>query len=464
IMGNVEVSPTTHHIFVVHDDADLDRIMMARCRKVPFTDDPSGLQCADLRVRALEGFMTGGNFPAMTIDRAGNLYAVWEQAPVSAGGTLGNSSLFFSSSTDEGTTWRKPVKIPTGNLTNNVMAWPAAGSNGRVDVAWYGTPAAVNTTTGGPQGCTNGGPDSVDGRWSLFMNQTLNGTAADPTFTSPILASEHFIHRGSIQTVMGGQCGDRTLGDFLQVRAGLNGEANISYSDSNNREESSAPHGMYVRQIGGTSLYANKTVSGDTPTNFAGDPPGDARYEADTTVNPYTPNMDIRSSRISEPDATHYRITMKVSDLTSLGPDPTSGDTDTGLVWLTQWLVPSATDPNGGKNFFVYMESKAGQAPTCWTGENAAQVQGGGVSLTYPGTTDITSSCSYIASAPGTITITVPKSAVAEPGAINNRLYSVTTSSMTVPVTAQCDPSCTGFPSGSEFNLIDVVRAYDYVP
>src|SRR5256885_2783892 len=83
------------------------------------------------------------------------------------------------------------------------------------------------------------------------MVQSLNFTSATPTWTPPILASEHFVHRGSVQTLMGGQTGDRTLGDFLQLRIGRQGAANISYADSNSDTESLASQGMFVRQNGG---------------------------------------------------------------------------------------------------------------------------------------------------------------------------------------------------------------------
>src|SRR5205807_845545 len=184
---------------------------------------------------------TGGNFPTMAIDKAGNLYAVWEQAQVDTLGKIGNTSLKYAFSTDEGNHWSTPITIPTPGLLNNVFAWPAAGDNGRIDIAFYGTSAAVDTTTGGPSHCTDGGPDSVNGTWSLYMVQTLNGHAASPTFTAPILAGEHYIHKGDIQTVIGGQCGDRTLGDFLQLRVGSHGEAQIAYADSNNADEPFAP-------------------------------------------------------------------------------------------------------------------------------------------------------------------------------------------------------------------------------
>src|SRR5207248_8598510 len=127
------------------------------------------------------------------------------------------------------------------------------------------------------------GPDSCAAcDWSLWMVQTLNGHAATPTFTAPILASEHFIHRGSMNTLIGGQNGDRTLGDFLQLRTGPNGEAEIGYADSNNIDEAFAPHGMFVRQNGGNgTLVASppETISALPLFNAASHPSNDVNYE-----------------------------------------------------------------------------------------------------------------------------------------------------------------------------------------
>src|SRR6266481_2461748 len=276
IMGNNEVSPVAttlgqptgvpgqfavlptpvKHVFVIHDDALLNRILIGRCfpvafgAPVPNVSDPSGLNCVDLPVANLgSSNKTGGNFPTMAIDKAGNLYAVWEQAPINnSGQVIGDTVLKYSFSTDQGNTWAAPIQIdtsgsPVGTLHNNVFAWAVAGDDGRVDIAWNGTPGVAPNPSNGPDSC------ACD--WSLWMVQTLNGHAATPTFTAPILASEHFIHRGSMYTLIGGQNGDRTLGDFLQMRMGPNGEAEIGYADSNNIDEAFAPHGMFVRQNGG---------------------------------------------------------------------------------------------------------------------------------------------------------------------------------------------------------------------
>src|SRR5213082_3006210 len=127
-MGNNEISPVTttlgqpdglggyatlpapvKHIFVVHDNVDLNKILIGRCFPVAVgapvanVSDPSGLNCTDLPVADLgPNQKTGGSFPTMAIDKAGNLYAVWEQAPTDGSGNIiGDTVLKYSYSTDQ---------------------------------------------------------------------------------------------------------------------------------------------------------------------------------------------------------------------------------------------------------------------------------------------------------------------------------------------------------------------------
>src|SRR5207237_4822007 len=125
--------------------------------------------------------------------------------------------------------------------------------------AWLGPPCASSLLSRGPDSC------AATCNWSVWYTISTDAHSASPTFTAPVEASEHFMHRGSIQTLIGGQNGDRTLGDFLQMRIGAQGEAMISYSDSNNIDEGNAPHAMFVRQNGGEGLFA--TIS---PVNVSG--------------------------------------------------------------------------------------------------------------------------------------------------------------------------------------------------
>ena len=518
IMGNNEISPiaTTlgqpnglggyatlpapvKHIFVIHDNVDLNKILIGRCFPVAFgapvanASDPSGLNCTDLPVADLGANQkTGANFPTLAIDKAGNLYAVWEQAPIDGSGNVtGDTVLKYSYSTDQGATWSAPIQIDTsgsadGVLHNNVFAWINAGDDGRVNIVWYGTPGlsnpddqncGQNASIPPSQGKNINGPDSVNGLWSVWMVQSLN--AHDPSgvvFTPPIRASAHPVHRGAVQTLVGGQCANasRALGDYLQMRTGPKGEAHISYADSNSVIGLLAGHAMYVHQNGGTGLYAAQSplsIPGITPFNGVLDPFGDGKYEVAGTSSANMPQLDILSSSVSEVmtapcsvAAPCYRIFMQLNNL-SLAPT-TAQDPDVDLVWSTQWFVPSTTDGNGGKNFHVYAESLNGAALQCFDGEDAVQLVGGGGVLTYPGRTQLpAANCQSTLGPNGNIAIYVPLSDVSEAGAIDNRLHEVTASTMTLQAQANSIPPdpFVGI-GGVFFNLIDVAQGYTFDP
>lgn len=514
IMGNVEASPvaTTRgevgqaalaqavkHVFVIHDDASFSKIRIGRCFPVATgpptvnTSDPSGLRCNDLLVSDLgdsSQVRTGANFPSLAIDRAGNLYAVWQQAPVDAGGNVGNTSLRYSYSTDEGGTWSTPVTIPTPGLMNSVMTWAEAGDDGLVNITFYGTPAAVTPPPYDPLACAasgvvppptpRGGPDFVNGVWSVYMVQTRNAhDAGGVVFTTPVLAGEHHNHRGTVASVMGALCGDRSgLGDFFKHRVGVQGEANIIYSDTNNAN--GIGHTMFVRQNSGPGLYASQTVTGDPiQTNSTTDPAADGVRELDSTVSANLPNLDILNSTFSKPapgtchpvNVPCYRVQMQLSNLTLAAPAAVAPDVN--IVWLTQWLTPS--HPNcvsaatgctrGGRNFHVYAESDPVNGFRCFFGEVSIQAVGGGVTLTYPpvflgGQISAPGACASVTGSNGTITIEVPIGSVsleAGVGPLNvNRLFSVTASTMTLAGASDGAP-----PLGSPPDVIDVARGYD---
>ena len=469
IMGNDEMfdygaGTGGLRVFVVHDNAALTSVSMGRCDVVGISlTAPTGFaNCTDTLISSFPNSVTGANFPTMSVDTSGRLHAIWEQAPGAPGAVTGDTGLEYATSSDQGNTW-KVSPLPTPQLNTNVYAWIAAGDSGRADVAWYGSAAGWRTGD-------SAGPDSISGDFGLYVTQTLDSGA---TWSQPVLASEHFIHRGTWYTLIGGQTGNRSLGDFLQLRIGAQGEANVSYGDSNNIVSGITPQAMYVRQNSGPSvLAAQPTVTGvpqASTTNSVSDPAGDATFDSGGRVSSNIPNLDLTGASISQPDPQHYQITMNVTDLTSLTPSPAGAAGGPVELWQMQWHVPqtapspSNTDSNGGKLFFVYMESQGGQPPTCWDGENATTFNGGGVLMTYPGANQIAASgCSITTTAPGAISITAPVSDFLEPGG-SNILYSATASTQLLTAPAESSPSFGGV-GGEPFSLVDVAPAFDFNP
>ncbi|MFN2611153.1 MAG: hypothetical protein ABR507_09855 [Actinomycetota bacterium] len=467
IMGPNEVSPLDHRIYVPHDNAAFDAISVARCDAVPFSAlVPSGLSCADFPVASFPGSQAGSSFPALTIDSAGNVYVAWEQTPVDgSGGATGDTLLFWSSSTNGGTTWTPPVQIPTPGQHNNIFVSIAAGDAGRVDIAWYGTKAEQHQHPDPSNTSTCSGPGTAVGDWNLWFSQTIDATASSPTFSSPIDAGEHFFHRGGGFSLIGRDpndlCNSRIqLGDFFQLRTGPDGEANVIFVDSNNRTGLS--HNMFVKQISGTGVLAAKpqVPLQAAPVNAIGDPANDATYDANSVVSANRKQFDILGSSMTRLDSSVYRITMTVADLTNISPLDASGDVNPVGMWMTQWIAPSKTMTEGGKNFFVAMETNRGSIPRFLLGQTSFTTNGGAIWLTYPGAKVIDGN--YTATVPGIITIDVKLSDVAVPDPIDAKLYSVTSATMTLP--AASDSAGSGAVSGVLFNLIDVAPAYDHDP
>jgi len=474
--GNAVVSPASHRVFVAHTNAltqdgrGHDEVRLARCDRVDFSVRRSGLACTDRLVARADHAFVGRNAAVAAVDRRGGLYVVWAQFPFGGKRPTGDIRLFVSASRDDGETWTQPVSIPTPGLRTNVFPWIDAGDPGRIDVAWYGTSATDPVRR---LGC--GGGADVQGSWGVYFTQSLNALTRKPIFTQPILVSEHSVHRGGISGEPGGKfCGNGVMGDFLELRVAPDGAAAVVYADSNNANgvqpgvndpnAGQLAHPMFVRQNGGPSVYSSRPpVRGPRPTtNATRDPPADARFEAGGRISRSQANLDILASRISKLDLRHYRVTLTVADLRSLAPDPTTGNRDTHLVWLSQWLSPSRTEPVGGGNFFAYMESANGRRPTFWIGESGRATNDlGAPGFSYPGSTRVRGS--YTATKPGRIMIDVPIRAARSPNPTSKTLYQVTASTMTQSADPH-DPYLANGIGGSFFNLIDVAPSFDFVP
>ena len=178
------------------------------------------------------GSNTGNLFSGAAIDSAGNIYVTW----ATPNARTNKYELWFASSHDHGKTYYGPFRI-SSNGTQATSPWIAAGDNGRVDIAFYGTNGTESPNT------------STTDQWNVFIAQSLNAANREPVFTVS-QASDHIMHVGPICNV-GILCGGgtRQLLDFFQIAIGPDGLANIAYADDG---ASNGPtHISYARQSGG---------------------------------------------------------------------------------------------------------------------------------------------------------------------------------------------------------------------
>src|SRR5712664_1777356 len=172
-------------------------------------------------------------FPALAADDLGFVYAVWSD----------NSKILFSSSSDQGTTWKLPIQVnqtPTiGNA--NVFPWIAADANGHVGIVWFGDDRPGNSNdlaTLSP--CSTGSTTCMTAwaKWNVYYAESVNANTATPTFVQSKI-SDHstdtppadYIHRGTVSTGGLGGNADRSLADLFQIAFDPRHMANVAFSD-----------------------------------------------------------------------------------------------------------------------------------------------------------------------------------------------------------------------------------------
>jgi hypothetical protein len=182
--------------------------------------------------------INGAIFPWGTIDKAGNVYVLYN----SDAGSPGHFHTYYTVSTDKSKTWSKPVKVDDAPMGAGaqVYATGQAGAPGVVDLAWYGTDAATS-------------PADKTAKWKVHFAQVRNATTAHPSITRALIDTDP-IHQGDI-CLNGLLCiagGDRSLADFFELAIGPDGMAQIAYAD-NSGYGGKAGRVVWAKQNGGRS-------------------------------------------------------------------------------------------------------------------------------------------------------------------------------------------------------------------
>jgi hypothetical protein len=160
------------------------------------------------------------NFPVVAVDRAGNVYAAWSN----------DQNVYLATSTDHGQKWSSPSQVNHGKkAVTAIYPWVTAGAPGKVDVVFYGTPAAANYQTCGQT--TKYNCDNEP--WKVFFSQdfnTLRGGVWRQHVVTPVV---HYggVCQGGVTCTASGNDNRDLYDDFGVAASPTTGMASITYSD-----------------------------------------------------------------------------------------------------------------------------------------------------------------------------------------------------------------------------------------
>ncbi|HEX6702830.1 MAG TPA: sialidase family protein [Gaiellaceae bacterium] len=303
-------------------------------------------------------------FPELAIDKAGNLYYTWSQTqgPASdASGLTGEQDVYYTYSTDRGTTWVAPIPLTQEANDSAVMPWMVAGDSGRVDLVYYKANSGLNSNVGFD---ANGQPMV----WNVYFAQSLNALNGGKDFKS-VQISDHPNHLGGICTAGLSCSGDRDLLDFFTVDIDHLGAANVVWADDNTTRGSDTRN-KFSRQLSGVSVFKNQTIGlmnawpikDHSVTDRAHD-----TYDELGVANPTCPGMDLLGTSASRTGDT---ITVSLT----LDSAPTAAKAIacsnapgvvTGGIWSAEfWAASSGNDEGYGESFFIgYRDNPPNGAP-----------------------------------------------------------------------------------------------------
>jgi hypothetical protein len=323
----------------------------------------------------------GHLFPAMAIDRAGNVYAAWIDTS--------DSNVYYSYSTDQGNSWSTPVQVNSWPSVTNEFIWAQAGSNGTVAIAWYGTDAAGQPDSfpswfNDPNGATAY-------KWWGYVGvitgaTTSRATIAQQRFTEKPMHYGQICNQGIGCTVSGG---DRTMADFFGFASDRSGGIRIVYNDTTSQHHGA--HLYEIRQVGGKSIFGS-TVRGVVPHNPTTDATGDAQWPhySPTGAGPNQPQLDFTGLQVGQPSAGTLRVRMSLASLASLSPPLGK----TSAYWLTRFQALSTGDSGeeAYRIFYVGAQSTGGLTPTFFAGTTTCTDSTPGTCkvVNYPVQTQIT--------------------------------------------------------------------------
>jgi hypothetical protein len=265
-IGNLAIDPTSHVIYqtysaittaaetacapqlgVVEGTCNYHGVYMAVSTDggASFTDHP-------VYINPDQTVGYGHQFVNVSVDAAGNVYSVYTD----------DHHVYYSFSTDHGSTWSGPFLVSTTSGTQ-IFPWSTAGDAGKLDVVYYETPYYDGTST----------PDNypLSAAWTVGFAQNVK--ALTPRSSWSRQTASPTVHFGGV-CESGVTCtGNRDLYDDFGVAASpTTGLASIIYSDdqyhpnapnssgcdASTSNSSSCDHTAVATQTGGVPIFTVK--------------------------------------------------------------------------------------------------------------------------------------------------------------------------------------------------------------
>ena len=337
----------------------------------------TGITYTNVQAPASPGGAVGDIFPAVAVDRAGNLYSVWVDEI--------DHNVYYAFSRNAGQTWSTVRQVNGNEANSNVFPWAQAGSDGTLVVAWYGSESHLDSDN--MPSWYNDRQAASAYPWYGYASVIRNATATSPTYAQQRFTDQP-MHYGQICNA-GLACttsdGDRTMADFFSVVLDRDGSLRFVFNDTTSQHHGA--HLFEVRQVGGPGAFGG-SIKAPLPKSPLNDPAGDAQtphYFPVTGPGANLPQLDFTRLELSQPNASTLRVRMTLASLASLAPPAGQA----GAVWLVRFQAPSVGDGGEEANriFYLGAESVAGGTPTFFAGSGAAAqdvVPGNGCTVTTP--------------------------------------------------------------------------------
>jgi len=152
--------------------------------------------------------------PDMAVTPDGTLYFFWTGA---------DWMPRLARSSDGGRTWSAPMAVGAGlGLRSTLFPVVAAGSDGRIGLAFYGTTDAAEGWDGNP----GNAPESV--HWDLFAAVSTDAAAPAPNFDVTRVTTDP-VQIGCLSKL--GQCGGSNIADYIDAEVAPDGRLLVAYVD-----------------------------------------------------------------------------------------------------------------------------------------------------------------------------------------------------------------------------------------